>query len=320
MIKKTLGGFVLFLSLFIVSTPSVSAVNATAYQQLKQDYAQGLYDLQPYDGYPAKWDNTIMVSFNSVGLETAQYFTNYYAVDGQSELIENSRGFYPISQSVSLKGTPTETQISETIGDTQTLTNTTDEVQTFSTIETDFTHTDSTTVSTANGFDLGISSEATFEIPFAKEKVTVSAKYDYSKTDTQTTSETIEYKIPSQEISVKPGHTVQVSTIMTLGSATGDLNINATLIGNSPYCLFNGTLGPEVEEGIVDQITLPLGSMLNLFYASFPNFSRISTDKINYVGGSASYTSSHFSEATTQIIDLTENSVTHVPVTNLIVK
>ena len=49
-------------------------------------------------------------------------------------------------------------------------------------------------------------------------------------------------------------------------------------------------------------------------------FSYNSTDSINYVDSYANDTSSHFSNATTKIVDVTKNTVRNVPVTNLIVK
>lgn len=59
---------------------------------------------------------------------------------------------------------------------------------------------------------------------------------------------------------------------------------------------------------------------MTLCHSYFSYFSYNSTDSINYVDSYANDTSSHFSNATTKIVDVTKNTVRNVPVTNLIVK
>lgn len=133
--------------------------------------------------------------------------------------------------------------------------------------------------------------------------MTVSANYNFSKSDTQTDTHTVSYKIPSQSIPVKPGHTVVVDYVMTLGKATGNLNINANLTGNSPIePPLNG-----IKYG--DKEFYNLGTILQGFDTK-DSFSYDSPNSVSYTGGHATYSASIYSNTQLRVYDQTSGETT----------
>lgn len=304
-IKKNLL-FILGTSfLFLLSSGSVAqaSVNTEPYEQMQHDWGTAMYEYHHVNDYPDLYRpfNSENEAFNAV---------HKYAYDNEWS-IPNNQGFYPIGQTVTLDGDPIETQDTVSIGGSETMTNT-NLSQTVNLVSsaTKYTVSNGTTITTTNGFNLGVSSASTFEIPFAKNTTTVTASYNYGHTDTQNDTTSVEYDIPSQSIPVKPGHTVKVDNVMTLGKATGTLNINGQMSGTSPFCMFykDGSYQPIALEPLG---TLVVGSRMN-------QFSELSPNVVSYIGGKAKYTVNYYSNEQLKVTDLTDNTVTFYQINNAI--
>lgn len=302
-IKKKLL-FILGISfLFLCSSIQVvqASVNTEPYLQMQHDWATAMYQYHHVNTYPDLYRpfNSENEAFNAV---------NKYAYDSEWS-IPNNQGFYPVGQSVTLDGDPIETESTVSIGGSETMTNT-NLSQTVNLLSsaTKYTVSNGTSISTTKGFNLGISSASTFEIPFAKNTTTISFKFNYSHTDTQNNTTTVEYDIPSQSIPVKPGHTVQVENVMTLGKATGSLNINGQMSGTSPYCMVykNGSYQPIALESLGN---LVVGTKMN-------QFSALSSNTVSYVGGKAQYTANYYSNEQLKVTDITDGTVNFYQIKN----
>lgn len=214
-----------------------------------------------------------------------------------------NNGYYPSAQYVTLDGDPNETETTVSMAGAETLTNDLDTTTNLVSNGASYSTTNGTSVTTTNAFDLGISNSATFNIFFVKDKTTVSAKYDYSKANTVTNATTVTYNIPSQTIPVKPGHTVVVDYVMTLGKATGNLNINGQITGNSPLRVPGNSNGKYTDREFTN-----VGDAVKRFsYAGYKSspFTYVSPRTVNYVGGHATYTSSLYSNSQLRVYDQT---------------
>lgn len=242
------------------------------------------------------------------------------AVDTQSQMKSQNQEwqtYYPVTQSVELNGAPTEDSSQEVVAQNNTLTNNTSQPLNLSTSSTQFTKTNGTSVTTSKAYNLGVKESSKFNIVLVKEKISVDFSYNYSNSNTQTQSQSIQYTIPSQQILVKPGHTVRVETVMDLGTATGALNLTAQLNGGCPFA------GLKPESGLTPySATAGLGDLVSYLGGNYRQngqlgkFTYVDPNTVNYVGGQASYTSNYYSNMQTKVTDLNDNTVSFYKVNN----
>lgn len=292
------------ISLFMTSVQvSKASVNSEPYEQMQRDWGNTVKDLHQVNTFP-----NFYRPFESS--DEAYNAVHKYAYDDQASISEN-KGFYPVSQNVTLAGDPVQTENDLSVSGTETLTNVNLDTLNLSTNATKFTVTNGTTITTSNAFNLGVSSASTFEIPFAKNTTTVTASYNYSHSDVQSETTTQEYDIPSQSIPVKPGHTVQVDYVMTLGQSSGSLNINGEMTGTSPYFMkYDG--GSYVPDGFSGLGYLTSDTNQN----SYDKFSVVSPNTVSYNGGKAQFTSSYYSNMTLRVKDITDGTTNLYQVKN----
>ncbi|MGX6402504.1 ETX/MTX2 family pore-forming toxin [Lactiplantibacillus plantarum] len=280
-----------------------ASVNSNPYEQMQRDWGETVRELHPVNTYPdlyRPFDST-NEAYNAV---------HKYAYNDQSSVL-NDQGFYPVSQTVTLDGDPVQTENNVSVSGSETLTNVNLATTNLLTNATKFTVSNGTTITTNNAFNLGVSSASTFEIPFAKNTTTVTASYNYGHTDAQSNNTSVEYDIPSQSIPVKPGHTVAVDYVMTLGKASGSLNINGQMSGTSPFFMQykHGSFVPAGFTG--------LGTLMTEAGASnYNKFSVISPDTVSYTGGKAQYTSSYYSNMSLRVKDITSGETNFYKVNN----
>lgn len=307
--------FLFYLALFsviFVSTPNdnvLAEVNSTPYDQMQRDWGRFVFENYRVNTYP-----DLYRPFSSATEAYNNIKPTAYNTENQ---IQDNYGFYPSGQSVSIKGTPTETSETVTVYESETLTNNTDSEQKLLSNALQYTVSNATTITTTNSFDLGISTQTSFNVFFAKAKVTASAQYNFAHSDAQTTSTSIQYIIPSQSITVPAGHTVEVSVEMDLGQVTGELNINGQLTGTSPtFMLYDKGSSSYNPHGFEE---------LGTFYVNTNgqynpcNFSYLSPTTVSYIGGSAEFTSNYHTNTSLVVKDLTDQTTSKYLVENAIV-
>lgn len=291
---------------FVMSSVQISkaSVNSNSYEQMQRDWGETVKELHPVNTYPdlyRPFDST-NEAYNAV---------HKYAYNDQSSVL-NDQGFYPVSQTVTLDGDPVQTENNVSVSGSETLTNVNLATTNLLTNATKFTVSNGTTITTNNAFNLGVSSASTFEIPFAKNTTTVTASYNYGHTDAQSNNTSVEYDIPSQSIPVKPGHTVEVDYVMTLGKASGSLNINGQMTGTSPFFM-QYEHGSYVPSGFTG-----LGSLISdTGRNNYKKFSVISPDTVSYTGGKAQYISNYYSNMSLRVQDLTSGETNLYQVNNV---
>ena len=111
------------------------------------------------------------------------------------------------------------------------LTNTTNEKQTLTSQAFDFSEANTVSATTTNAVGTSISASASFNVPIIGSlNTSISTQYNFSKSETNSESKTVTYKIPSQSITLNPGQTVEVRArlekVKTSGKVklVGDLN------------------------------------------------------------------------------------------------
>lgn len=283
------GGFIAFYSSLDVSASS--RVNNQTYDSVKRAWSDTIFKNYSNPSKPPIADN---LPFNTA--DGAYNNISNFAYDSKP----SGNGFYPTGQTATLDGDPNETSVTESVSGSETLTNNLSTPLNMQSNSVTYSVTNGTSVTTTHAFDLGYSNTASFNIFFVKDKMTVKADYNFSHAGTQSDSTTITRTIPSQTIPVKPGHTVVVDYVMSLGTATGNLNLNANLTGNSVSGL------PKVTNGnkYVDSDFNKMGDLLQ-GCDDKNSFSYVSPDTVAYTGGSATYNSSHYSNTQLRVYDQT---------------
>lgn len=72
---------------------------------------------------------------------------------------------------------------------------------------------------------------------FASGKISVTGTYDYSNSNTVTNTTSETWTVPSEYVIVKPGQTIRVEWLVTMGKATGTSNLDVRLEGAIPFAL-----------------------------------------------------------------------------------
>lgn len=285
-------GFIVFFVLSNLSfdVSAASRVNDQTYDSVKRAWSDTIFQ----NSHPDKPIITDNVPFSTA--DSAYNNVSQFAYDSKP----SGNGFYPTGQTVTLDGDPNETSVTESVSGSETLTNNLNTPLNMQSNSVSYSVTNGTSITTTNAFDLGYSDTAKFNIFFVKDALTVKADYNFSHSGTQSDSKTITRTIPSQTIPVKPGHTVVVDYVMELGTATGNLNLNANLTGNSVYQLPKAINGNKYVNDDFEN----MGSLLQ-GYNDKNSFSYVSPDTVAYTGGSATYNSSHYSNTQLRVYDKT---------------
>ncbi|MFU8649945.1 epsilon-toxin family protein [Lysinibacillus sp. RSDA_15] len=108
------------------------------------------------------------------------------------------------------------------------LRNDTDRDQTLSSQEFRKSFSNTTTATTEHGFMFGTETSLTTGIPFLAEgKITLKAEYNFSSSQANETSETVEYVAPSQSIVVPPHTIARVVAVLEIKKIKGEMDIYA---------------------------------------------------------------------------------------------
>lgn len=283
-----------FIAFFVSANPSL---NVSASSRVNN---------QTYNSVKRAWSDTIFQNSQSgeIIADNIPFPTADEAYNNVSKFAYDSKpsgnGFYITGQTATLDGDPNETNTTESVSGTETLTNSLSTPLTMQSNSVTYSVTNGTSITTTNAFDLGYSNTASFNIFFVKDNMTVKGDYNFSHSGTQTDSQTITRTLPSQSIPVKPGHTVVVDYVMSLGTATGNLNLNANLTGTSVSQL------PKIMNAnkYVDSDFTKMGVLLQ-GCTDKNSFSYVSPDTVAYTGGSATYTSNQYSNTKLRVYDQT---------------
>ncbi|MEB8676365.1 ETX/MTX2 family pore-forming toxin [Bacillus cereus] len=116
------------------------------------------------------------------------------------------------------------------------LENATDRDQTMNSMEFRKTYSNTTTSSTENGFMMGTEVAGKTGIPFLAEgSVTLRAEYNFNNTQTNETSETVEYVAPAQPIIVPPHTIARVTALLDVKKIKGKMDLHSEIGLNKDY-------------------------------------------------------------------------------------
>lgn len=136
---------------------------------------------------------------------------------------------------------------------TSELTNNTDTSQILSTAS--FTYTQLDTVSTKTSHTAGVDMTTTAEMkfPFVSGSMSMSVKYEYNNTNEITSSETKQWEVPAQTISVPAGKTYKLTWVLTSSTASGTVDLTNRVTAVLPYASSSGSGSIGIGDAINEQ-------------------------------------------------------------------
>ncbi|MGF9815404.1 ETX/MTX2 family pore-forming toxin [Bacillus toyonensis] len=141
-----------------------------------------------------------------------------------------------IQSSVEADGSPTITNSKSLFVGRTTLTNRTNRDQTLTTNEFSKTFENSVTNSTTNGFNLGVSTSASFGIPLIGEtSVEISTEYNFSNTAENTKTESYTYTASPQNIIVPANSSVEVIVNLNTAKLNGNVKLLSHVDGRVSF-------------------------------------------------------------------------------------
>lgn len=114
-------------------------------------------------------------------------------------------------------------------------TNASDDDAKLNTVAFDYKTTNTVSTTTTHSLDVGVESKMEMKFPIASSTVTLSAKYGYHTGTTNTSSEEMIWKVPSQTVAVKAHHKVRVDWLLKRGTATGSVKLQDKISALIPY-------------------------------------------------------------------------------------
>ncbi|EGT0000527.1 ETX/MTX2 family pore-forming toxin [Clostridium perfringens] len=129
-----------------------------------------------------------------------------------------------------------------------TLTNNLDTEQTLNSSAFDFTENNTVKTTTTNVVGTTFSVSSSFELPLIGNlNSSISAKYDFSKANSNSQSTTVTYKVPQQSIKLKPHQTVIVRAKLIKTKTSGNVKMTGNVIGSENGEILVAVIGPQQD-------------------------------------------------------------------------
>ena len=126
------------------------------------------------------------------------------------------------------------------------LTNNLDTEQTLNSSAFDFTENNTVTTTTTNVVGTTFSVSSSFNLPLIGNlNSSISAKYDFSKANSNSQSTTVTYKVPQQSIKLKPHQTVIVRARLIKTKTSGNVKMTGNVIGSENGEILVAVVGPQ---------------------------------------------------------------------------
>lgn len=115
------------------------------------------------------------------------------------------------------------------------LDNVLDEDSPMATASFKYSHEDSVTTTTTNAVGTEVTTSAEMKFPFVSGSMSMSVKYDFSTTNEVKSTDTKEWEVPSQTVTVPAHHKYKVEWILKKGKATGTTALTNEVKADIPY-------------------------------------------------------------------------------------
>ncbi|MBJ8204966.1 ETX/MTX2 family pore-forming toxin [Bacillus cereus] len=201
-----------------------------------------------------------------------------------------------------LEGSPTEVSGKPLYAGKNVLDNSKGTVdQEMLTPEFSYTYTESTSNTTTHGLKLGVKTTATMKFPIAQGSMEASTEYNFQDSSTDTTTETVSYKSPSQKIKIPAGKTFRVLAYLNTGSISGKANLYAKVNGVAWMVLPGYPKGAGINIGAVLKKCQQKG------WGDFRNFQPSGNNVI--VKGQGTFKSDYGTDFVLKIEDITDSTL-----------
>ncbi|MEW9576055.1 ETX/MTX2 family pore-forming toxin [Bacillus toyonensis] len=203
---------------FAISSPdSVSAAQISTLQNTDQQQSVSISD----------WREPFQKTYKAAKLRDPNRFFSNEATLDLSSIYQSS---------VEADGSPTITNSKSLFVGRTTLTNHTDRDQTLTTDSFSKTFENSVSNSTTNGFNLGVSTSASFGIPLIGEtSIEISTEYNFSNTAEKTKTESYTYTASPQNIVVPANSSVEVIVNLNTAKISGNVKLLSHVDGQVSY-------------------------------------------------------------------------------------
>ncbi|PHE88784.1 sulfurtransferase [Bacillus toyonensis] len=203
---------------FAISSPdSVSAAQISPVQNTAQQQSVSISD----------WREPFQKTYKAAKLRDPNRFFSNEATLDLSSIYQSS---------VEADGSPTITNSKSLFVGRTTLTNRTNRDQTLTTDSFSKTFGNSVSNSTTNGFNLGVSTSASFGIPLIGEtSIEISTEYNFSNTAEKTKTESYTYTASPQNIVVPANSSVEVIVNLNTAKISGNVKLLSHVDGQVSY-------------------------------------------------------------------------------------
>ena len=194
---------------------------------------------------------------------------------------------------------------------TTTFNNNTNTEMTYDTPSFTYSATDTLTTVTTRTIDNGLNITAQVPLPAGSVSVALSAHFNFSTSNSQTTSETFAWTVPSQHVSVKPHQKIRVTWILNKMKAKGTVNLRDRFSAYLPYGITN--TGPS--SWVID--TMGLGEVVgnrhlisDNYWNAYTNDSiekwhKVDNQTADYDIADANYSANYGTEMNLKVDDIT---------------